>query len=194
MVRPREFDRDEALEKATQVFWDRGYAGTSTDDLRNAMGIGRQSMYNAFGDKRQLYLEVLAKYQAKSVETHLRRLNEQPSAREGIRAMLKGLAVEDDRVRAMGCFGVGATGEFGITDPELSGMSANSRALLGERLVAKVREGQSAGDIAPHLDAESAAAFVILTMTGLQVAARAGANVQSMHAMADFAVDLLGVG
>lgn len=113
MVRPREFDRDEALEKATQVFWDRGYAGTSTDDLRNAMGIGRQSMYNAFGDKRQLYLEVLAKYQAKSVETHLRRLNEQPSAREGIRAMLKGLAVEDDRVRAMGCFGVGATGEFG---------------------------------------------------------------------------------
>jgi len=194
MVRPREFDRDEALERATQVFWDRGYAGTSTDDLRNAMGIGRQSMYNAFGDKRQLYLEVLAKYQARNVEMHLRRLNEHASAREGIRAMLKGLAVADDRVRAMGCFGVGATGEFGTTDPELSSMSAKSNALLGERLVAKIREGQGAGDIAPHLDPERAAAFVILAMTGLQVAARAGADVPSMHAMADFAVDLLGVG
>lgn len=191
MVRPREFDRDVALEKATQLFWDQGYAATSTDDLRNAMGIGRQSMYNAFGDKRQLYLEVLGAYQARNLEAHLRRLNEPASALEGLREVLKGLAAADDRVRAMGCFGVGATGEFGAHDPELSGMSAKTSALLGARLVDKVREGQHKGEIASHLDPEHTAAFVMLSMTGLQVAARAGASVESMHGMADFAIDLI---
>jgi TetR/AcrR family transcriptional repressor of nem operon len=57
MVRPREFDRDEALDRATRAFWAKGYASTSTEDLLAAMNIGRQSLYNAFGDKRKLYLE-----------------------------------------------------------------------------------------------------------------------------------------
>ncbi|WP_155737462.1 TetR/AcrR family transcriptional regulator, partial [Agrobacterium tumefaciens] len=63
MARPREFDRDAALEKALRVFWSKGFAATSTDDLREAMGIGRQSLYGAFGDKRKLYLEALDAYQ-----------------------------------------------------------------------------------------------------------------------------------
>ena len=63
MVRPREFDRDAALDRAMQVFWAKGFAATSTEDLVAAMGIGRQSLYNAFGDKRRLYLESLEAYQ-----------------------------------------------------------------------------------------------------------------------------------
>lgn len=59
MVRPREFDRGEALQRAMRVFWAKGFAATSTDDLVQAMGIGRQSLYNAFGDKKRLYLEAL---------------------------------------------------------------------------------------------------------------------------------------
>ncbi|MEA2965178.1 MAG: TetR/AcrR family transcriptional regulator, transcriptional repressor for nem operon, partial [Alphaproteobacteria bacterium] len=60
MARPREFDRDEALERAMSVFWSKGFAATSTSDLVEAMQIGRQSMYDSFGDKRALYLEALA--------------------------------------------------------------------------------------------------------------------------------------
>ena len=56
MAIPREFDREIALERATGIFWAKGYASTSTEDLLAAMGIGRQSLYNAFGDKRALYL------------------------------------------------------------------------------------------------------------------------------------------
>src|SRR6202030_156629 len=63
MARPREFDREEALECATGVFWAKGYASTSTDELLAAMGIGRQSLYNTFQDKRALYLEALERYQ-----------------------------------------------------------------------------------------------------------------------------------
>ncbi|NUU04227.1 TetR/AcrR family transcriptional regulator [Herbaspirillum robiniae] len=191
MARPREFDRDEALDRATEIFWDRGYAATSTDDLRDAMGIGRQSLYNAFGGKRQLYMEVLARYQVNSVEAHLQRLQKPESALEGIRALLRGLAAGDDRVRSMGCFGVGAVAEFGSKDSELSDMSAKTRTLLMQRLEGRLREGQRQGEIKPDLDAGELARFVMLSMTGLQVAARAGADVQGMHQMADFAVALI---
>jgi AcrR family transcriptional regulator len=67
MARPREFDRDEAVRLAIDVFREKGFEGTSTDDLLCAMGIGRQSMYDTFGDKRGLYIEALRRYNAESV-------------------------------------------------------------------------------------------------------------------------------
>src|SRR5689334_10845246 len=113
MARPREFDRELALHCATRVFWAKGFASTSTDDLIEAMGIGRQSLYNAFGDKRALYLEALDSYQQATTAGHLKRLNEPASSIAGIRALLLGLIAEDDELRAMGCMGVGAVSEFG---------------------------------------------------------------------------------
>jgi TetR/AcrR family transcriptional regulator, transcriptional repressor for nem operon len=62
MSRPKEFDRAEALAAARVLFWKKGYEATTTDDLRHAMNIGRQSLYDSFGGKRPLYLEVLQRY------------------------------------------------------------------------------------------------------------------------------------
>jgi len=90
MARPREFDREEALERATGVFWAKGFAATSTDDLLTAMGIGRQSLYNAFQD-RALYLEALERYQRTTTAGHLRRLDGAASPVAGIKALLLGL-------------------------------------------------------------------------------------------------------
>ena len=90
MARPREFDRDEALERATGVFWAKGFASTSTDDLLTAMGIGRQSLYNAFQDKRALYLEALERYQRTTTAGHLQRLNGAASPIAGVKALLLG--------------------------------------------------------------------------------------------------------
>ena len=113
MARPREFDREEALERATGVFWAKGFASTSTDDLLTAMGIGRQSLYNAFQDKRALYLEALERYQRTSTAGHLRRLHAAASPIAGIEALLLGLISDTDDIRALGCMGVGAICEFG---------------------------------------------------------------------------------
>ncbi|MEO1084832.1 MAG: TetR/AcrR family transcriptional regulator [Acidobacteriota bacterium] len=60
--RPKTFDRDEALEAALAVFWEKGFGGTAIGDLTGAMGIGRQSLYDTFGDKHSLYLEALRRY------------------------------------------------------------------------------------------------------------------------------------
>lgn len=62
MARPKEFDRDDALRAAVHVFWRQGYAATTTSDLVLAMGIGRQSFYDTFGDRRRLYVEALRRY------------------------------------------------------------------------------------------------------------------------------------
>src|SRR5258706_1958536 len=114
MVRPREFDRDEALDRATRVFWAKGYASASTEDLLAAMNIGRQSLYNAFGDKRKLYLEALERYQHESSARHLARLNSSASPLGGIEALLLGLISKDDGVRALGCMGRWEECEFGL--------------------------------------------------------------------------------
>lgn len=191
MVRPREFDRDEALQRAMRVFWAKGFAATSTDDLVQAMGIGRQSLYNAFGDKKRLYLEALDAYQQGSVAGHLRRLSAPASPLAGLRDLLAGLAADDDGLRALGCMGVGSVGEFGTSDAEVAALRAKAAAPLRGRLIERIREGQASGEIAPALDAGDAADFVQMTMTGLQLAARGGAGIADLHRMAAFAVDRL---
>lgn len=189
MARPREFDREAALQKAMDLFWAKGFAATSTDDLVKAMGLGRQSLYNAFGGKRQLYVEALRAYQLQSIAGHLQRLNAPASPLDGIRDLLTGLAPDDDARRALGCMGVGSVGEFGVTDAELMRMRAEASAGLDARLTARVREGQDLGEIAPAADAHDIARFVQMTMTGLQLAARGGAGAEDLRKLATFAVD-----
>ncbi len=191
MARPREFDRDAALENALRVFWAKGFAATSTDDLREAMGIGRQSLYGAFGDKRTLYLEALNTYQQRTNSGHVRRLNAPTSPLNGIEDLLSGLVSDDDSERALGCMGVGSVGEFGVTDPDLNARRNAASAALGRRILERVSEGQRSGEIKPELDPDETAAFIQMTMTGLQVAARGGAKAADLKAMARFATERL---
>lgn len=191
MVRPREFDRDVALDKAIGVFHAKGFSATSTDDLLAAMEIGRQSLYNTFGDKRALYVEALQSYQRKTVEGHLRRLNASKSPLAGIRNLLVGLIADQDDVRALGCMGVGSVGEFGVADAELVQMRNKIGLVLGARLVERIKEGQKNGEIAPGISPDDAAGFIQVTMTGLQLAARGGGGAKELQKLARFAADFL---
>ena len=191
MARALEFDRDVALEQAKLVFWAKGYAGTSTDDLIRAMGIGRQSLYNTFGDKWQVYVEALTDYLRRSTSAHTQRLQAAPSALQGIRDMLEGLVVEDDAMRAMGCMGVGAASEFGGKESQLAELRSKGSSQLRTKVAKRVREGQASGDIDLSLNPEEAAGYLLMSMTGIQVAARSGAKANELRRMARFAADRL---
>jgi TetR/AcrR family transcriptional repressor of nem operon len=188
MARPREFDADLALKRAMSVFWAKGYAATSTDDLLTAMKIGRQSMYDAFGGKQRLYRAALQRYQQESVAGHLERLRSGSSPLAGIEALLIGLIPIDDEERRLGCMGVGSAAEFGTTDPYLVELRARSGAVLCEALAERLRAAQVSAEIDPALDVSLAARFLQTTMQGLQLAARAGADFASLKDLAAFAV------
>jgi TetR/AcrR family transcriptional regulator, transcriptional repressor for nem operon len=188
MPRPKEFDREVAVERAMSVFWSKGYAATSTDDLLEAMKIGRQSMYDTFGDKRRLYVEALRRYQLESVAGHIKRLRSMASPLAGIEALVVGVISSDRTTREKGCMGVGAICEFGNADTELAQLRVKSGGMLRKVLVERLQDAQAAGEIGETVDIERAARFVETTMFGLQVAARAGESTRSLRDMAAFAI------
>jgi TetR/AcrR family transcriptional regulator, transcriptional repressor for nem operon len=188
MVRPKEFDRDVAVERAMSVFWSKGYAATSTDDLLEAMQIGRQSMYDTFGDKRRLYVEALERYQLESVAGHIKRLRSAASPLAGIEALVVGVISSDRVTREKGCMGVGAICEFGTADPELAELRVKSGGMLHKALIERLQDAQAAGEIGETVDIERAARFVEMTMLGLQVAAKAGESARALRDMATFAI------
>lgn len=180
-----------ALDRATKLFWGRGFAATSTEVLLKEMEIGRQSLYNAFGNKRDLYLEALRNYQEFTIAAHIERLEAPEDPLGGIRSLLAGVAVPDDGIRELGCFGVSAVEEFGTSDPEICAISQRFDGILTGRIKDRVREGQAIGRIDERLDADDTARFIAMTLTGLQVSARGGSDVVAMRRLADFATDRL---
>src|SRR5271170_623716 len=87
--RPRSFDELEALEKATQVFWSKGYDGVTIDDLVDGMGVGRPSLYSVFGDKRTIFLRVLKAYAEKKGARAAKELLSPRSLRDSLAAFLR---------------------------------------------------------------------------------------------------------
>lgn len=191
MARPREFDREAALDRAIDAFWTKGFAATSTEDLVEAMGIGRQSLYNAFGDKRALYLEALEAYQQRTIAGHVDRLSKPQSPAHGLQDLLYGLIAKSDLERVKGCMGVCAAAEFGVSDSEIAALRAKASPALGKRLVERIAEGQQRGELDAGMNPKEAAGFVQMTMTGIQLGARAGAPPSDLRSMARFAVDRL---
>ena len=188
MARPREFDRDAAVQRAMSVFWRKGYAATSTGDLLTAMNIGRQSMYDTFGDKHRLYLEALERYQRERVAENIRRLRSTASPLAGIEALVIGIVASDKSTRERGCMGVGSICEFGNTDTDLVTLRARSGGAQHKALVEQLRHAQAANEIRADVNIEHAARFVETTMFGLQVAAKAGASLQALRDTAAFAI------
>jgi TetR/AcrR family transcriptional repressor of nem operon len=188
MARPKEFDRETALQEAVEVFCDHGYEGTSTEALLRAMGISRQSMYDTFGDKRQLYLEALQRYVADNVAEQIRALNTGASPLKGLEAALHALASRAAAGAAPGCLGIGAICEFGRSDKEVATLSDTAGRTLLSALERRIAEGKTAGEIGADVDTRAAAQFVAATFTGIRVAARGGAAHEALRNIARMAI------
>jgi TetR/AcrR family transcriptional repressor of nem operon len=129
--RPREFDRDEALDRAVQVFWTHGFERTSVDDLTLSMGIQRGSLYAAFGDKHQLFLQALDRYEERFYRDTLRFLEVGP-AREGIRHVFEQVVSDCACGGGKGCFITNTAVALAEDDPETaSRVRSNLRRLEG---------------------------------------------------------------
>ena len=184
MGRPKKFDRDEALNAAKALFWKKGYDATTTDDLRHAMGIGRQSLYGSFGGKRPLYLEVLRRYNAESIIGQITRLRAAASPLAGIRDLLLAFANDTVERRKLGCMGIAAICTFGSDDTDVSAISHASGAVLKSTLEEVLAKAKRLGETRPSLDVRATAHFIQATVIGIKVSARGGANSKILRSIA----------
>jgi TetR/AcrR family transcriptional repressor of nem operon len=188
MARPREFDESVAVESAMHAFWDRGYEATSTQDLCEATGLGRSSVYNTFTSKRALFRRTLTHYSARGLAGRKAVLDGPGTAAERIAAMLGALIDEELEHGRRGCLVVNTLAELGTPDDEvgeaLRSDTEHQLALLTEC----TREGVLDGSLQPGRDPADVAEFLLSTISGLRLISRRGASGEAMHAVADLAL------
>jgi TetR/AcrR family transcriptional repressor of nem operon len=189
VARPREFDRDEALKSALAVFRKHGFSGTSTDDLRHAMGIGRQSLYNTFKGKKELYLDALRQYNSDRVHGYFELFRKAKSPLQAIEHMLVSIALESPTERRLACLGVSSVCEFGTTDADVSSINSVSASAMQSVLEKLVTEAKAKKLLRPSLDAAQTARYLQSTLAGMRVTARAGASPEALKSIAAIAVE-----
>lgn len=182
MGRPREFELDGAIEKATGLFWQNGYEGTSLSDLTNAMGISPPSFYFAFGSKEGLFRKVIERYfaeQSKLVDAALRK----PTPRAVVMHFLRGYAdVLTDPLHAPGCLALNSSLPCAEGDPLrawLAELREQTRRRFRDRF-AQARRGKS---LPAGIDADSLARLVLAIAWGMAVEAQSGASRKDLRRM-----------
>ncbi len=186
MARPVEFDPDEALDAAIKLFASHGYEGSSTADLLARMGIARQSLYGAFGDKRRLFLKALERYNGASVAEFVAALGSKRDRLKALEAALLAFARPGGEPEA-GCLGLGSITEFGRSDAEINAINDASARTLLTALATHIREGVAAGEMG-DVDPAAAAHFLLAVRSGMKVAARGGAGLDALRAIARMAL------
>src|SRR5512138_2229745 len=172
MARPREFDVDQALDRATQLFWARGYEATSVQDLVDALGVNRASLYATFGDKAQLFTAVLRRYGEQVNGALLEALAPPAAGAEAIGTWFKVLIEKATQPRGpRGCLMLNTvTGCTTAPDPLMERVGAAVRATTDRLQEALARDPQ----LARRQDLRTLARFLAAEGHGLAVLARAG--------------------
>jgi AcrR family transcriptional regulator len=183
--RPREFDRDAALEAAMLVFWRKGFAATSMNDLCDAMGVRSPSLYAAFGGKEALYLEALDHYVRGGGPPVWEELAAGKTARTGVQALLLALAesLPESRTSPAGCMATLAavSDEWPAT---IADVARKVRLEMLGMLRARLETGLANGELPETTDIDALSRFYLSVVQGMAVQARDGATSAELGAIA----------
>jgi AcrR family transcriptional regulator len=187
VARPKEFDQNEALRNAIRLFCQQGFAATSTDELMRVMAIGRQSMYDTFGDKRALFLKALEMYVTESVHSINVELEKPGSAISAVQNALATFAERNDLSSAEGCMGLNAISEFGQRDADVTRITHNAARMQRQALMRVFTRAKKQGELGSDADLDSMADFFESTLAGIRMAAKAGKSRPALRNIAAFA-------
>ena len=175
--RPRTFDPDVALRQALDVFWERGYEGTSLSDLGGAMGIRSASIYAYFGSKENLFRQVMALYGTTAGGPPRRALREGSTAREAIHTMLQATAEQITHPEHPHyCMLVLAAPTGAIENQAVREFLAEGRHGQYVEIKDRLSRGVTDGDLAPTVSLEAMARYYATVVQGLSIQARDGAT------------------
>ena len=188
--RPRSFDETGALEKATQVFWSKGYDGVTIDDLVAGMGVGRPSLYAVFGDKRAIFLRVLRAYAEKKGALAAKALLTPKGLRDSIVAFLRyNVESATERGSARGCLLICVAPL--VDDAEVQRFLQNAATGGAALLERRFRDGISAGEISSGFPVAARAIQVADLARGLTMRAQIGTPRKTLLKDAEEAADLV---
>lgn len=192
MARTRQFDERQALQAAMLVFWEKGYDGTSINDLEQAMGLNRTSIYNAFGNKGALFERVMTCYKESVMADLFARLDSAPNIREGIKRMLNGaLDIHFDEDNPGGCLVVLSVMESGQHDAQsIAGMQQTMQELKSA-LQSRIGKAKKSGELSGDLDAGATATTITTTMAGMMVMGKANMSKAALKKTVSQVVGLL---
>jgi TetR/AcrR family transcriptional repressor of nem operon len=185
--RPREFDADVVLDAAMQAFWAKGYEATSLSDLMEATGLHKGSLYQAFGDKHALFVQVLKRY----LSDMRRKKNELFAAAEtpldGLRSVLHCMIdiADGDCACPKGCLAINSLVELAPHDPEVKTVMDDHMQRMRQSAIDALTLAEEAGQISSSRSPEVLAALMMTFMAGLAARLKAGLSKADAHSLLD---------
>jgi TetR/AcrR family transcriptional repressor of nem operon len=192
MARPKAFDRDRTLARALELFQAKGYEATSIQDLVDAMGIGRQSLYDTFGDKEALYREALERYVAEGPRSVLVALESPMPLRRAVSAVLEGVVAQLASPGCRPCFIAHAALDRARFDGWTAQCVQNGFQDCLSLWEHRFRRAQAEGDLGAHHDSRTLGLVFQSTIYGLQVSALAGVARPDLEAAVRITLSILG--
>lgn len=172
LARPREFDENQVLDAVMTTFWRKGYEATSAQDLVDATGLGRGSLYAAYANKSGLFEQALHRYNQES-RKNVERLEAATNVLVGLRELLLSVVNADlGEPENRGCLATNSAIEMAARDPHVADLVRQNFAIVTAGIRDAISRGQEDGEIRTDRDAEGLALFVFNTMQGLRVLSR----------------------
>jgi len=194
MARPQEFDSDQVIRQAMDVFWRKGFEATSIQDLVDATKVNRGSLYNKFGDKAGFFAAVMEAYAATAPSGKLARAaaDEGTSGRQAIETFFteqveRGCADREQR----GCLIVNTAAELVARDPAIAEWMKAASRKMETVFFTLVERGQASGEIAPWRDARALARFLFSAVQGLIVTGKVNPDRKVLQDIADTTLSAL---
>ncbi|MEM6431351.1 MAG: TetR/AcrR family transcriptional regulator [Deinococcota bacterium] len=172
MARPKSFKQAEALEKAMQLFWEKGFEATSIQDLVDAIGINRQSLYNTFGDKKQLFLQSLDLYRTRGLEGILQQLAEDKPVQQKIADVFR-FIIDASIYDSRGCLIANSTLELANHDDDVATIVCDNLENYEAAFKQVLLEAQQRGELSSDKNPDALARYLFSSLQGIRVTAKA---------------------
>ncbi|AXK21332.1 MULTISPECIES: TetR/AcrR family transcriptional regulator [Bacillus] len=170
MARTREFDEDQVLDAAMQLFWEKGYEATSLSDLTSRMGIQRPSIYSTFGDKKELFEAALRRYTMSRASDIRNKLQSHSSVKESFSIFFADVVNEEYAGDlSKGCFCINTMVELAPHDERFEILTREHQMYLAVIFQETIERGIQSGELEVNTDAKSLAQALIVALIGLTV-------------------------
>lgn len=179
--RPRRFDREEALDRAMQVFWEKGFVATSMTDLTAAMGIAAPSLYAAFGSKEDLFAEALDRYEDRVRRLTAEVLDTDQPLRDQVETALRLSARVEDQANPTGCMVIMACEQRAELSPDLNDRLKDKRVLGAQLFHDRLKKAVEVGELSKNTDIIALTQFYATLQRGLAVSRKTGGTADELE-------------